>query len=328
MRNPRFLAGATIALWSFAGILGRLVAMRSQFALLSLSFLFTFGALLVYSLLSQGRSFLERLKRARAPYFLIGLTGYFIYWIGINQSYRAFDAASETIVLNYTWPVFTVVFTDLVFRRGPRSRAFRLVEALGIAGGFLSVVVLATKGRFTSFELNVAGIAWGLLGGVSYGFFSAYSSTVPREEHSTFLLCSILASLVLIAGLALREIPLFRTFTARDILTVALLGCALDGLGYICWTAANRLARERGTEISSVASLMFVLPLFSLSLIALFFKEESLSRPYFLASLALLLASSVLCQRTQAIARLLSRLGRKRPGWHGSGPYARPDDGR
>jgi len=307
MRNPKLLAGLTIALWSFSGILGRLVAIKSQFALLSLAFFFTFCTLLIYFLLTQGRSFWQQLKRARKEYFLIGLFGYLIYWIGINQSYRAFDTASETAVLNYTWPIFTVVFTDLLFRRGEkRPLIFRLLEGLGIALGFLSVLVLATKGRFRSFELNAAGIGWGLLGGISYGYFSAYSSTVPQEEHSTFLLCSILASLVLMAFLAIREIPLLKTFSAWDVLTVALLGCALDGLGYIWWTTANRLARERGTDISSVASLMFVLPPLSLSFIALYFKEESLSRPYFLASLFLLLCSSVLCQKTRALAQFLT----------------------
>ena len=308
MRNPKLLAGLTITVWSFSGILGRLVAIKSQFALLSLAFFFTFCTLLIYFLLTQGRSFWRQIRRVRKEYFLVGLFGYLIYWIGINQSYRAFDTASETSVLNYTWPIFTVVFTDLLFRRGEkRPFAFRLLEGLGIALGFLSVLVLATKGRFVSFEMNVAGIGWGLLGGISYGYFSAYSSTVPQEEHSTFLLCSILASLVLMICLATSEISLIRTFTARDILVVALLGCVLDGLGYISWTTANRLARERGTDISAVASLMFVLPLLSLSLIALYFKEESLSQPYFLVSLLLLLGSSVLCQRAQALARFLTR---------------------
>jgi drug/metabolite transporter (DMT)-like permease len=119
---------------------------------------------------------------------LVGPFGYFVYSAALNLSYRNFDSASETTVLNYTWPVFTVIFTQLVFKGLTRKdRLVRMIEWLGIGLGFLSVIVLASRGEFNLLvEPNLPGIGWGLLAGASYGFFSAYSGTVSRERQSIF----------------------------------------------------------------------------------------------------------------------------------------------
>jgi len=299
VNHPLLLAGLTILLWSFGSYLSRLVSLKSQFVLLALSYLFTLATLLAYSALKHRRAWLQEVGRVRLGHIIFGPCGYFIYSIGLVQSYRHFDSASETTVLNYTWPVFTIVFTELLFgRRRKRTASGRLVEGVGVGLGFLSVLVLATRGNPAAFETtNVGGVLWGLLAGVSYGLFSAYSSTVSADEQSVFLLAAITTSLLLMAGCSVAEIHLLHTFTVQDMLVAVVLGCLLHGVGYITWTRANRLARERGTNISSVASLMFVLPLLSLTVIAVLLKEQQIFQPYFIGSLLLVIASSVLCRR-------------------------------
>jgi drug/metabolite transporter (DMT)-like permease len=308
MGQAKRLALITVLIWSSGALLGRLIAARSQFLLLGLSTSCTLLTFVGYRLL------LRRSGGASGPwirprYLFFGLFGYFLYMVSLNKSFRAFDAASEAMVLNYTWPLFTVVFTRGVFQRRtvagqPRAHGAALWEALGILLGLGAVAVLATQGDLRSLDLaNPAGILWGLGAGISYGFFSGYSSTVPREEHGAFLFSAIAASWLLMSLVSLLELDLVAQLTARDVAVVLVQGGLNNGVGYITWTRANRLAQEQGLRIASVASLTFALPLLNSVWIALILREATLWQPYFVLSLILIVASYLLCQNAERFAR-------------------------
>ena len=122
-----------------------------------------------------------------------------------------------------------------------------------------------------------------------------------------FLLSSIFVSWILMLIFSISEIKLIQTITVRDLIIVIALGCLIDGIGYITWTKANRLASERGINISSLASLLFFLPVLSLIIVAIFLQEIQLFQPHFLVSLFFIIVSSVLCQKSEAIQRVLTR---------------------
>lgn len=307
MNNPKILALFTILLWSFAGMLGKFISLKSQFLLLSLSFSFTFITLLLYAYIQNKDNFLQIFKKIKYTYLFIGLFGYGIYWLGYISCFHSYKGASEPIILNYTWPVFTVLFTELFYRtKKIKTKTIYGIEVLGIFFGFLSVIILATQGNIYSFHVNnLPGLAWGLLAGSSYGFFSAYSSSVPKEKQSVFLLSSILSSLVFMVFLSWSELSIIPTLTIYDFIIVALLGSVVDGLGYIFWTRANRIAKYEQISISSVASIIFFLPLLSLIIISIVFNEKTLFQPYFIVTLLLLLLSSIFCQKANELAKAI-----------------------
>ena len=311
MSNPRALALVSVVCWAFSAYLTRSISMRSPVALLLVSFSAGFATLLVYFALLRPNAVAGSFTRIRAGYVVLGPLGYYVYAVALFQSYRAFNTASQTTVLNYTWPLFTVLFTEVLFRHADRRALLQgVLEAAGIAVGFLSVFVLATEGRLTEFDFaNPAGIAWGLLAGASYGLFSAYSSTVASGEQGAFLLTSVLASaaLVFLTAVVTTEISLLTTLTLQDMIYPIVWGCVGNGVGYIAWTRANRLAREQGVGVSAIASAMFVLPLLGLVLVAVLLKERQLWQGYFALSVALILLSSALCQRARAVAAWVGR---------------------
>ncbi len=305
VRNPRLLALMTVGLWSFGATLARLISLRSQFLLLSLSFSFTLATLALYFVRAGTRVSLRELF-GDLKYIFVGPCGYFVYAIGTNRSFRAFDTASETTVLNYTWPLFLVVFSRILVPDPGRTRLAKLLESLGVMLGFVSAVLVATGGdvlalRFTS----PAGVGWGLLAGMSYGLFSAFSRTVPEGKQPVFLLSSIISSWILMLGLSVSEVALLKTLRPADLLVVALQGCLLNGLGYIAWTRANRLAQEQGVSSATLASMTLSLPLLGIFWVSAILREATILRPYFAASLLLILASSALCQNAGNIASLL-----------------------
>lgn len=299
MNNPKLLVILTVTIWSFSGYLSRLVSIKSQFLLLSISFFFTFITFIIYFTYVSKKSPLRNLK---FKYFFFGLFGYFTYWIGVIQSLRAFNSASEFTVLFYTWPVFTVIFTKLFFSKKKVSTLQQIVEGIGITFGFISIITLATQGDVTSFDIsNIKGLSWGLFAGMSFALFSSFSSSVPKSEHSTFLVSSIFISWICMLCLASSELSLIKTITFKDLVVVIIIGVFIDGIGNILWTRAIRLAHSQKIDISSLASFMYITPLISLIIIALLLKETQLLQPYFVLSLLFILLGSYLCQKSEVV---------------------------
>jgi drug/metabolite transporter (DMT)-like permease len=309
--SPYFLAGFTILLWSFGTYLGRLISLRSQFLLVFFSFLFAAGTLGLYFLWQVSRSKGKYSISFHWRYLVLGSLGYFAYTVPQIQSFRAFGSASETTILTYTWPVFAVLFTGL-FRNGKdRRKVPRLANFLEVGAllcGLLSVVLVATQGKVMNMKVdNPLGLFWGMVTGISYGLFSAYSATVPRERQAAFLLSAILTSSVLIAPLAFSEWQQAGQVTLANIGLSAVMGCLLSGVAYITWTAALSRSAEKNMNISKVLSLIYILPLFSLIVIALLLGEGDLAQPYFLVSALLIVVSSILSQRSAQIAGAITR---------------------
>lgn len=308
MNRPRLLALFTISLWSWIGVLSRVLASRSQFLAVCLTFSFVTMTLGSIGIISNRAAFLRGLRSLRPADLLIAPFGYFVYWMGLVQCSRALGSQSQVLILNYTWPLFTVLFGVLIFRRGGRRGLAGWLAWAGVLLGFAAVAVLATQGRLPGLRFeNPGGMLWGLLAGSAYGFFSAYSGGVSDEKQLPFLAAGAFISLLialLLAGLG-GELPLIWGFGPLDYLAALAVGVLLDGLGYAAWTRANRLAHEQAMDITALASMMLALPLFNLGLVALLLGEGELLRPWFLASLALLLASSVLCQRAEWLAGLI-----------------------
>lgn len=261
--------------------------------------------MLIYVILSKEIS-LASFQKIPAVYFLIGPLGYFVYSVAITQSSRAFDSISETTILNNTWPVFTVLFADLFLIKAKRSRTVRFIEGLGIILGLLSVIILVSGGNFASLQLEIRGILWGLLAGISYGFFGAYSSTMSRDELKVYLFTAIAVSMVLISIPAVIESRHTDPLTVLDIAIAFSMGVLLDGLGYILWTSAIRLSKERKTRVSNIASLMFFLPFINLAIVHFVLDEQQLYQPFFILSLLLILASTYLIQKAALVAKHLS----------------------
>lgn len=308
MKNPRILLLLPIVFWSFGTLLGRLLSIKAPFLMNEISMIFAFISLLLYCAVIYKKTFWIEVKGFDKRYLFFGLFGFGIYFLSSAMSFRAYNSASETNILNYTWPVFTVLFTNIIFRREKRSVLMHVTEAIAVLLGFFSVVVLATKGNILAFDFsNIPGLIWGLIAGASYGFYGSYSSTVPLKKNPIFLLSGVFSSIVLALPLALSELNLAGSFDFRDLAYAFVCGSIVTVLGEVGWTLANRVAYEQKVNVSSIASLVLVLPVTSTVLIFLVLKEGTLLEPYFALSLVLILLSSVISQKSEDISGWLRR---------------------
>ena len=303
MNNPKSLVIGTIILWSLGPLLTRLISMRSQLLSLDILFFFTFLFFLIATVIHYKKAFFVKIKKITFAFFFFGLFGYFFYYLGLVQSFHLFNSASEPTILNYTFPIFTVIFAEVWFgKKIKRATEIRFVEYLGVLIGFLAIVVLATKGDITHLQFtNFSALLWGLSAGIAYAIFSVYSSTVKSENQDMFLLAAIFSSLILAVAITIPDLSTIRTVSFNAFIANAVLAIIINGFGYLAWTRANRLAKERKISISSVASLLFILPVLGLIIVSLTLKEVAIMQPYFLVSLGGIILSSLFCQKSAAI---------------------------
>lgn len=311
MQNPKILAIITVLLWSFSIPLARFISLSSPYLLFSISFACALMIFLLRARSIYGNQLFSRIRAIPAQYYFIGVLGYYAIWLGNTKSFQSFDSASETTVLNYTWLVFTVLFSQLIFNRPKRVTTEVIVRNTGILLCFFAVYVLAMEGNIGGFNYaNSHGIFWGLAGGASYGFFSAYSMRVPEKDHILFLLAAVFSGLVLMVLTYLigtkNVVADLSDIRFQDILFALAIGVFVDAFGYMTWTRALQLARIRSIDISKLASIVFVLPVTSLSLVFLVFREAAIFKSYFLLSLVLLLFGIWLAQRSAFFTRLLN----------------------
>ncbi|MDZ7743254.1 MAG: DMT family transporter [Bacteroidota bacterium] len=307
MKSPQILAALTVVFWSFSSALARLLTFSSPYLLFCFSFAFALIIYLVYARRFYGNKLLTKLKRVPPQYFLVGILGYYAIWLGNTESFLAYNSASETTVLNYTWLIFTVFFSQLIFNRPKKINTNIIVGNVGVLFCFLSVYVLAVEGKVSTFNFsNVEGLLWGLMGGMAYGFFSAYSSKVKEEDQPIFLLAAVSSSLLammvtfVITVDSVKEAIL--QISLSDVFFAFALGVLVDALGYIMWTRALQNAVKLEINISKIASIIFLLPLLSLLIVAIIFKEDTIFRQYFLFSILLLLIGIAFSQKAESIS--------------------------
>lgn len=311
MQKPKKLAIITVLLWSFSITLARFISLSSPYLLFSLSFACALMIFLVRAKLIYGSRLFSKIRGIPVQYFLIGILGYYAIWLGNTKSFQSFDSAAETTVLNYTWLVFTVLFSQLIFTRPKKLTVDVLLRNSGILLCFIAVYILAMEGNLRGFNYtNTRGILWGLSGGAAYGFFSAYSTRVPEKDHMLFLLAAVSSGLILMVFTYLISTENVKAdlleISFQDILFAFAIGVFVDALGYMTWTRALQLARLQSIDISRLASLVFVLPVTSLIIVFLVFREAAILESYFILSLMLLLAGIWLAQRATFLQRLFS----------------------
>lgn len=313
MNNPFKLALFTVLFWSFSSTLARLISLSSPYLLFSLSFACALVFFLIHARQLYGRKMIIMLRKIPFRYFLIGLMGYYAIWIGNTESFLSFDSAAETTVLNYTWLVFTVFFSQTLFSRPVKLNATVIIRNMGVLLCFISVYVLSVEGDIYSFEFkNTRGLLWGLMGGASYGLFSAYSAKIPKGDHLLFLIAAAFSSLLaMIITFVISTDSIMDTIyqiTISDLLLVLAIGVLVDSLGYIMWTRSLQQAATLSISITKIASIVFILPVASLIIVYLVFGEAAILRLYFLVSLLLLICGIWFSQRAEMIDACLELL--------------------
>ena len=263
MKKTYCLAATAILFWSsVATVTKLLMGSLTSVQVLSVSALFATIFLLVANAVT-GRLRLLRAYRPRdyLRTVLIGLPGTFFYYM-FYYAGASMLPASQAFIINYLWPIMSVVFACLLLREKMTPR-----KGLAILLSFLGVAVVMGGGLFGGGEFSLLGALLCVLGAISYGIYTALNQKAHYDKMLSMMFYYGTAFLLTaVINLALGDLP---TLTLP-----VLLGLAYNGILTMAVANTAWLLALSGGRTAKVSNLAYITPFLSLIWTALFLREE------------------------------------------------------
>jgi len=262
MKKTYLLAGIAIFLWSTMATVSKLLlGSFDQYQVLCISALFAALALFVVNLFT-GK--LKKLKTYRPiDYFhalCSGLLGNFFYYV-FYYTGAAQLPASQAFIVNYLWPIMSVVFACILLKEKPTVR-----KVIAFAVSFLGVVTVAGGDLLRFDRQTLLGMALCAAGAVCYGAFTALHKKWNCDSQLGMMLSFLGAFLLSLLLNVLKGTPW--SLDGFHLAGLAWNGICCMAAGSVCWALA--LASGNTAKISNLA---YITPFLSLVWVGVFLKE-------------------------------------------------------
>ena len=277
MKKTYLYAGISILFWSTLATISKLLlgTLNSYQVLMYSAFFATIALLAVNIVTGKLRLLKDYTAKDYIITFLICLPGTFLYYVFLYSG-TARMAASQAFIINYLWPIMSVVFACIILKEKLTARKW---IAFGIS--FIGVITVAGKELFLFEAQTLIGVVLCILAAVSYGAFCAlnrkwnydYQLSMMLSFFASFLL-SLIINLLMGAEFDV-EIP--------QILGFAWNGFFIMALATVTWA----LALKEG-DTAKVSNLAYITPFLSLIWTFLVLKEPI--EPLSVAGLILIVA--------------------------------------
>lgn len=214
----------------------------------------------------------------------LGLLGTYLYYLLLYFAYAKGNGL-EVLVLQYSWPVFVVVFSVITLGEKPT-----MPRIAALVLGLFGVVVVLTRGNLTTILIDDLGVGALVITAASiFGLFSVLSKRIDLEP---LVLTAVYFSVAAIASLASMVVLSEPTLPPRRAIPSILInGILVNGFSYVAWIAALRRA-----EASSLAPLVFLSPVLAAILLVVFFDEPFL--PAYAVGLVFVTAAGLMGARS------------------------------
>ena len=275
MKKTYIFAGVAILLWStMATVSKMLLGSLDPYQVLCISAFFATVFLLVANLVTGRLGKLKTYAVKDYVYSLCaGLLGNFFYYV-FYYAGAARMPASQAFIVNYLWPIMSVVFACILLQE-----KLTLRKSAAFALSFLGVATVA-GGDLLQFDGRILlGVALCAAGAVCYGAFTALNKKWNCDAQLGMMLSfglSFLLSLVLNLVNGAKW-----TLSGGQLAGLAWNGISCMAGGSVCWALA--LARGNTAKISNLA---YITPFLSLVWVAVFLKE--MPTPWSVAGLCLI----------------------------------------
>lgn len=262
MKKTYMFAGVAIFCWSTVATVSKLLlGTMDKYQILCISALFAAAALFVVNLLT-GR--FKQLRSFRAMDYVktIGpcLLGNFLYYV-FYYGGTARMPASQAFIVNYLWPIMSVVFACILLKEKLTGR-----KIVAFAMSFLGVFTVAGK-DILQFNSNILiGAAMCVAGAVSYGAFTALIKKWDYDRMLAMML-GFFASFVLSLTVTLCK------GVRWDIAPIAYLGFGWNGIGCMALASTSWALALKSGNTAKVSNLAYITPFLSLVWVAVFLKE-------------------------------------------------------
>ncbi|MEM0954207.1 MAG: DMT family transporter [Pseudomonadota bacterium] len=281
-RRALLLGLSAVLLWSTVATAFKL-ALR-QLDVFQLLFYASLSSAAVLTLVLALRGQLGQLPiylRDAPRYFvLMALLNPCVYYLVLLSAYDRLPA-QQAQAINYTWAIMLSLLAIPLLRQPLKGR-----DLVAATGGYLGVLVIATRGDLTSLAFDSAvGVALALLSTVLWALYWIASAKNQRDATVSMALMFLL-SIPVTAALCLW----FSTPVApgwQGVMAAVYVGLFEMGVTFMLWAAALRAA----TRVALVGNLIFLSPFLSLVFIHVILGEHV--HPATLLGLALIVPAAL-----------------------------------
>lgn len=194
----------------------------------------------------------------------LGFLGTYLFYILLYFGY-ANAQGLEVLVLQYTWPIFIVLFSVFILKE-----KLTLHRILAIFFGFIGVMLILTKGNFNQIHLeNYFVDILVIIGALGFGLFSVLSKKIDLEPYTmstAYFGVAIIASFISMLWFSNFSLP-----TKDAIIPILVNGIFVNGFSYTFWIKALKNAKA-----SFIAPFIFLTPVLAAFYLIIFFKEPFL----------------------------------------------------
>ena len=262
MKKTYFLAGVSILFWSSLATISKLLlGTMNSYQMLFVSALFAVAALIVIMLCTKRMAlFKEYSLKDYATMVLIGLPGTFLYYVFLYAGTARLQA-SQAFIINYLWPIMSVVFACILLKEKLTAR-----KIIAILLSFLGVVTVA-GGELANFSVDaLLGVLFCIGAAVSYGCFTALNQKWHYDKYMSMMVSFVVASLLsFVINLWVGE-PL--SLNLLQVGGLAFNGVFILAIATVTWA----LALDSG-KTAKVSNLAYITPFVSLVWTFLFLGE-------------------------------------------------------
>jgi len=264
-------------LWASTATVSKLLFLHlDNIQVLFYSALFSSASLLIISIIQGKFSLIMTYKlRDYLVFAFMGFIGVFSYQFFLQASLLRMSA-QEAFIINYSWPIFVVIFAWLILKE-----KMTLKKILGLIFSLIGVIVVVTKGNFSMFAFNISGVLFALLGAMFYGFFSILGKKQTYDKLTSVTFFYIFSFLFSAIALFVFSSPI--SLSPLQIGGLLWLGIFANGLGFVFWFLALKYG-----DTAKVSNLIFMTPF--LSLIYIYFLLGEKISIYSIAGLIIIIA--------------------------------------
>jgi len=264
MKKAYGYAATSILFWSTLATVSKLLLNDfSSLQVLCVSSAFAFLALFLFNLTAGN------FKKLRGTYgikdvlwmSLTGLPGVCIYNLFLYAG-TARLLASQAFIINYLWPIMSVLFACLILKE-----RLTLRKGIAFALSFLGVAVVAGEELFSFQKDALLGMLFCVSAAVSYGIFTTFTKMRQYDKKISMMyayFATFLLTLIILLG----------SGGVRPMGLLPILGFGWNGVFVMALaTTAWTIALESGAT-AKISNLAYITPFLSLVWTAIFLKEE------------------------------------------------------
>lgn len=264
MKKEYIYTFVSIFLWSTTAtvtklLLGNLNSMQ----ILLVGSLFAFIFLFIVNLIKGNFKDIKQYKlKDYLQIFIIGILGTFLYNLFLYLGIDTLEA-SQAFIINYLWPIMTVVFACIILKEKMTLR-----KVIAIILSFTGVIIVTAKGDLLNIEKNsIIGAIYCVLAAVSYGLFSVLNKQKGYDKFLSMMLYYLSSFIISLIYIVFSKNAI--SLQLNEILGLTWIGLFTSATAFTSWA----LALEKG-DTAKISNLAYITPFLSLIWTALILKES------------------------------------------------------